>query len=588
MFSSIIFSKPLLTVTKRQFQSSKLVFARILATDGVDDLCLQIFKKRGHQVEMMKTLPEAELIKVIGDYDGLVVRSATKVTAKLLQHAKKMRVVGRAGVGIDNIDVTEATKHGVLVMNTPDGNTVSTAQLTMSLLCNLARHIPAANMSIKEGKWDRKSFTGVEITNKVLGIIGCGRIGQVVANCAKNMGMTVIGYDPVMSKEGFDTAGITQVDLKEIWKRSDFITCHTPLTKDTKNLINKNTLALCKFGVRIINCARGGIVDETDLLEGLQSGRVAGAALDVYTVEPPVPKGDQHLHLTALLAHPNLICTPHLGASTDEAQINVARDIAEQMCNVLDQKDYFGVVNVPYMSLASQQHMKPFMSLAETIGAMHAQIDPSTVTKVEVRTYGGRDISIATSASRQLLQAKVLIGLIKNRPGAPVPDLVSAPGLAKELGIEAIFSTEPPREATASNGPTYWNLVEVVVWRADGQTSRITGAVLGDAPHIVQVDQYRELFAFKPDLERGGSSCVLCFRNDDQPGAVSQVLEVLHAAQINIATLHVARSQATGTSSTEVKSALCFMSLDDDVPTNTLNLLKSLPSLSHVAKMKLR
>jgi D-3-phosphoglycerate dehydrogenase / 2-oxoglutarate reductase len=322
--------------------------ARILATDKVDPLCINIFKSRGHDVELVPTMPESELLKVIGNYDGLVVRSATKVTSKVLQAATKMRIVGRAGmvarepesilssflgVGVDNIDVQEATKCGVMVMNTPDGNTISTAQLAMSLLCNMARKIPTANMSVKEGKWIPKKFQGSELQGKTIGIIGCGRIGQVVAKLSKTMEMKVVGYDPTLSSETLSELGIVKLSLENLLKTSDFITIHTPMTTETKHLLNDTTLALCKRGVGLVNCARGGIIDEEALLRALESGQVGSAALDVFTSEPPKE------NLKSLLQHPNLVCTPHLGASTEEAQINVARDIAQQMCDVFDQKE---------------------------------------------------------------------------------------------------------------------------------------------------------------------------------------------------------------------------------------------------------
>lgn len=272
---------------RRSLHCSAPRFARVLCTDGVDELCVKIFQSRGHEVDLKETLPEAELLKIIGEYDGLVVRSATKVNPAVLKAATKMRVVGRAGVGVDNINVAEATKAGVMVMNTPGGNTISTAQLAVSLLCSMARKVPAANMSVKTGKWDRKSFTGVELNGKTIGIVGCGRIGQVVASCAKTMGMSVIGFDPIASAEDLNEVGIEKVSMESIFKKSDFITLHTPLTPDTANLINDTTIGMCKHGVHIVNCARGGIVDEAALLRALKSGKVAGAALDVYSTEPP-------------------------------------------------------------------------------------------------------------------------------------------------------------------------------------------------------------------------------------------------------------------------------------------------------------
>jgi len=267
-------SLPATAASPALFHTSRAAAVRVLALDDVDELCVKIFKERGHTVDVMKTMPEAELVKIIGDYEGLVVRSGTKVNANVLQHATKLRLVGRAGVGVDNISVADATKAGVLVMNTPGGNTISTAQLAVSLLANLARQLPAADMSIKAGKWDRKSFMGVELSGKTLGVVGCGRIGQVVAGIAQTMGMHVIGYDPVMTSEQLRDVGIERGDLDDIWAKCDFITVHTPLTPETANLVSDATIEKCKPGVRIINCARGGIVDEAALLRGLESGKV--------------------------------------------------------------------------------------------------------------------------------------------------------------------------------------------------------------------------------------------------------------------------------------------------------------------------
>eukprot|EP01036_Dinobryon_divergens_P029703 gene29703-38834_t len=404
---------------------------KILCTDGVDPCCVEILQQRGFKVTLIPTLPQAELIKIIGDYDGLVVRSATKVNAEVL----------KAGVGVDNIDVAAATKQGIMVMNTPGGNT---------------------------GKWDRKSFTGVEITGKVLGVVGCGRIGQVVASSATTMGM------------------------------------------QTKNLLNDATLAKCKKGVRLVNCARGGIIDEDALLRALESGQVAGAALDVFTSEPPKE------NLKALLQHPNLVCTPHLGASTDEAQLNVARDIAVQMADVLQQRDFVGVMNVSYLAASTNQHIQPFMQLAETLGAMAAQLGashPSAVKKVVLKTFGGRDVNITAKSARQLLEAKLLTGLIKHlRPGL------------------SVISEELPD----TSGSPYWNLVSVTVLGEDGtQACKVTGAVFGSTPHIVSVNDYSDLFAFRPE-----GNYILSFRNDDRPGAISEVLEILHDANVNIASLN--------------------------------------------------
>lgn len=513
-------------------------------------------------------MPEEELVKVIDKYDALVVRSATKVTPTILNAATKLRVVGRAGVGVDNIDINAATKAGVMVMNTPMGNTVSTAQLAMSLLCSMARKIPAADMAVKRGNWDKKGLEGVELLGKTLAIVGCGRIGQVVAASAGVMGMKVIGFDPVMTEMEMAEHGIKRADLADIWAQADFITIHAPLTEGTNKLINDDTIALCKDGVRIINCARGGIVDEQALLRGLQSGKVAGAALDVYSSEPP--KED----LAELIAHPNLVCTPHLGASTEEAQVNVARDIAVQISDVFDNKDYYGIINVSYMSAAMDPEMKPFMRLAETIGKMQACLTPGKPTSVEIRTWGGRSVNIATKVARQLLEAQVLKGLLRNAIPDSEPDLISAPGMARENGIASSISEELPENV----GSPYWNLVSVSLENENGHKTLITGAVFGNTPHIVQIDEYKDLFAFEPS-----GRCMIAFENDDQPGAISEVLEVLHRAEVNIASVNVAPS----IQKSDPPRAMCFMSLDDDVNSKSMAHLGRLSNVRSIVKIDL-
>lgn len=316
-----------------------IVRARILAADPIDAICGQVLSARGYDlVALPKTPNPSELIQEINTYEGLIVRSGTTVTPDIFAAASRLRIVGRAGVGIDNVDVADATRRGIMVMNVPDGNTRSTAELTLSLIMALARNIPAAAHSMKAGKWERSKFMGAELAGKVIGVIGTGRIGSTVAKWCKMLGMTVIAYDPNISTE-LTQAGVESVSLDDIFKRSDFITVHTPKTKQTTNLICSETLKKCKKGVRIINVARGGIIHEADLLEALNAGHVAGAALDVFTKEPPPPE------LASLCSHPNVICTPHLGASTAEAQINVARDIAIQMADALEGKSYVGVVN---------------------------------------------------------------------------------------------------------------------------------------------------------------------------------------------------------------------------------------------------
>ena len=329
-----------MTLTRVGRLIKNIVRARILAADPIDPICGEVLTSRGHElVARTKTPSPAELLTIIDNYDGLIVRSGTTVTQNVFESAPRLCIVGRAGVGIDNVDIAGASQRGVIVMNVPDGNTRATAELTFSLIMALARNVPAAVQSMKNGKWERSKFMGSELGGKVIGVVGTGRIGGKVGQWCKSLGMTVIGYDPVMSADAIANKDIKPVSLEDIFTRSDYITIHAPKTKDTTNLICSATLAKCKKGVRIINVARGGIINEGDLLEAVNSGQVAGAALDVFSKEPPPPE------LANLYTHPAIICTPHLGASTAEAQINVARDIAVQMADAFEGKGYNGIVN---------------------------------------------------------------------------------------------------------------------------------------------------------------------------------------------------------------------------------------------------
>lgn len=566
---------------KRSYHGSASHYARILATDGVDKSCITIFEERGHQVDLLKTMPEDELLSVIGKYDGMVVRSATKVTKNVLDNAIKMRLIGRAGVGYDNIDVNEASKHGIMVMNTPGGNTVSTAQLALSLIVNLARKLPQADMSVKDGKWDRSFFSkGVELRSKTLGIIGCGRIGQVVAQSAKEMGMEVIGYDPMMDTPTLNSLGINGMTIDNVLAKSDFITVHTPMTPHTKNLLNDETLAKCKKGVQLVNCARGGIIDEEALLRALESGQVAGAALDVFTTEPP----SKDSRLDGLIQHPNLICTPHLGASTEEAQLNVARDIAMQMCDAFDQEhgirtsgDYFNaIVNASYLSFSTNPDMKPFMSLAETMGSILSQMLRSKTDKVEsvtLKTYGARDIDISKNINaKRLLEACALKGIVKHIiEDGENTSLISAPVSAREIGLKSIISNEDPEEAGS-----YWNSISLEMQTQSGNVSKISGSVFGVEPHITKVNEYADIFTFSPD-----TNYALCFQNKDEPGAISQVLDILTRANVNLASMSTARASELN------MNALSFISLDNDVPQSAMKSLKKLPGLQNVVKIQL-
>src|SRR5208337_1231557 len=334
---------------------------RVLISDKLSPAAVAIFKERGVEVDVKPGLDKDELARIIGEYDGLAIRSATKVTAKLLERATKLKIVGRAGIGVDNVDIPAATARGVIVMNTPFGNSITTAEHAIALIFALARQLPAADLSTQAGKWEKNRFMGVELTGKTLGVIGCGNIGSIAASRALGLKMRVIAYDPFLSVERAAEIGVEKVELNDLLARADFITLHTPLTAQTKNILSAENLARTKKGVRIINCARGGLVDETALRAALDSGHVAGAAFDVFVEEPAIGN--------PLFGHPNVVCTPHLGAATTEAQENVALQVAEQMADYLTRGAISNAVNFPSITAEEAPRLKPFIALAEKLGS---------------------------------------------------------------------------------------------------------------------------------------------------------------------------------------------------------------------------
>lgn len=552
---------------RAHLHASRPALAKILCADSIDPVCIQIFKERGHEVDYKVGLSKEELLNIIPQYHGLVVRSATKVTGDVIAAADKLVVIGRAGVGVDNIDLPAATKKGVMVMNTPGGNTVSTAQLAFSLLAVSARSLARADMSMKEGKWERSKFMGTELAGKTLAVVGCGRIGQQVAKWGQAFDMTVVGFDPVLPAASFKELGIKKCDLDKIWPQADFITLHTPLTPDTKNLINSESLAQMKKGVHIVNCARGGIVNEMDLLASLEAGHVGGAALDVYEKEPPGESTKK------LLAHPNVSCTPHLGASTEEAQVNVAKDIAVQMCDTLESKDFVGVCNVGYMSIAQNKAIRPFSELAQQLGRVASQFALGKITKLTVSTWGQTDISITSPDARALLKAQALVGFLSTVDTQGVlPGIVNAPFLAEEVGVAGEALKESP--ALASIASPYRNLITVEAHVEGGGVTSVTGSVFGNEPCLVSLDNYKNF----PALNLNDGS-VLKFRNTDEPGAISGVLDVLEEHKVNIANLTLGRQDAD--------LALCLMSVDGEVPAAAVEQLKALAQLNDVRTAKL-
>ena len=413
---------------------------KVLISDALSPAAVQIFKDRGIEVDFQPNLgkDKDKLAEIIGNYDGLAIRSATKATAKIIEKAARLKVIGRAGIGVDNVEIPAATAKGIIVMNTPFGNSITTAEHAITLMLALAREIPQADASTQAGKWEKNRFMGVEITGKTLGVIGCGNIGSIVADRALGLRMKVIAFDPFLSPERAKDIGVEKVDLEDLFKRADFITLHTPLTDKTRNIIDASALAKMKKGVRIINCARGGLVDEQALVDGLNSKHVAGAAFDVFVEEPATSN--------VLFGHPNVICTPHLGAATTEAQENVALQVAEQMSDYLLSGAISNAVNFPSITAEEAPKLRPFIELAEKLGSFAGQLTESGIIKVQI-TYEGHVAEMKIKA----LTSAVLSGLL--RPMLGDVNVVSAPVVAKERGM--VVDEVDPRGAERLREPDH-------------------------------------------------------------------------------------------------------------------------------------
>ena len=473
---------------------------RVLISDALSPAAVQIFKDRGVEVDFQPNLgkDKEKLAAAIDGFDGLAIRSATKVTAKLLEQAKGLKVIGRAGIGVDNVDIPAATARGIIVMNTPFGNSITTAEHAITLMLSLARQIPEADASTRAGKWEKNKFLGVEIFAKTLGIIGCGNIGSIVADRAIGLKMKVIAYDPFLSAERALDLGVEKVELDELWQRADFITLHTPLTDRTRNIINADTLKLTKKGVRLINCARGELVDEAALVAALKSGHVAGAAIDVFPEEPPPAD-------SPLFALPNVVCTPHLGASTVEAQENVALQVAEQMSDYLLRGAISNAVNFPSISAEEAPKLKPFVALAEKLGSFAGQLTETGLQRVQI-TYEGDVAQMNTRALTSAALAELLRPMLQN------VNVVSAPIVAKERGIVV---DETRREAAGD----YESLITVTV-TTDRQSRHVSGTVFADGrPRIVNIKGIRMDAEFGPSM--------IYITNLDKPGFIGKFSSTL-------------------------------------------------------------
>ncbi|XP_037682176.1 D-3-phosphoglycerate dehydrogenase [Choloepus didactylus] len=462
---------------------------KVLISDSLDPCCRKILQDGGLKVVEKQNLSKEELIAELQDCEGLIVRSATKVTADVINAAEKLQVVGRAGTGVDNVDLEAATRKGVLVMNTPNGNSLSAAELTCGMIMCLARQIPQATASMKDGKWERKKFMGTELSGKTLGILGLGRIGREVATRMQSFGMKTVGYDPIISPELSASFGVQQLPLEEIWPLCDFITVHTPLLPSTTGLLNDSTFAQCKRGVRVVNCARGGIVDEGALLRALQSGQCAGAALDVFTEEPPQDR--------ALVNHDNVISCPHLGASTKEAQSRCGEDIAVQFVDMVKGKSLVGVVNAQALTSAFCPHTKPWIGLAEALGTLMRAWAGSLKGTIQVVTQGA---SLKNTAN--CLGPAVVVGLLKEGSSQMDVNLVNAKLLVKEAGLNVTTSHSPAAPGEQGRGDC---LLTVALADAPYQA---TGLVQGTTPVLQTLNGA----VFRPEVPLRRGLPLLMFR----------------------------------------------------------------------------
>jgi D-3-phosphoglycerate dehydrogenase len=526
---------------------------RILLSDSLAPQGLEVLRRNPElHFDLRPELKPAELADAIGDYDALIIRSRTKVTAEIIDRAAKLKVIGRAGVGIDNVEVEAATRRGIVVMNSPLGNSVTTAEHTITLMLALARHIPSADASVKSGKWERASFLGVEVCGKTLGVVGLGNIGRIVADRAFGLKMKVIAFDPILTAEAASRLGIELVAIDEIYSRSDFISVHTPLTDDTRGMIDAIAFKKMKKGVRIINCARGGIVDEPALLAAIESGKVAGAALDVFVDEPP-PKDHP------LLKSPAVIATPHLGAATDEAQVQVAVDIAQQVSDFLLLGAIRYAVNIPTLSPQELEAIRPHLELGEKLGRLTAQLISQAPSQVTVG-LGGE----AANHNAEPITAAVLKGLLARFLEQEL-NFVNAPLIARERGIRVTETRS--REVT-----DYINTLTLSV-RTASASHEVGGAVIGNRGlRVISIDGFR--------VEAVPEGYFLMLHNRDVPGVVGSVGTMLGQAGINIAGLELGRDRVGGT-------ALSLVEVDGPVPAAVLERLKTLPAITSAALIKL-
>ena len=517
---------------------------KVLISDKLSETSVGILKDRGLEVDFQPGLPADELVKILGDYDGLAIRSATKVTAEVIEavEGKSLKVIGRAGIGVDNVDLAAATKAGIVVMNTPFGNAVTTAEHAVTMMLSLARMIPAAHVSTVAGKWEKSVFVGSEVTGKTLGLIGCGNIGSIVADRAQGLKMRVIGFDPYLTPDRAKQIGVEKVELEELLTRSDFISLHTPLTDETRNIIDADAMMKMKKGARLVNCARGGLVDEVALRGALETGHLAGAAVDVF-VEEPAKKN-------ILFEAPNLIATPHLGASTLEAQEKVAQQVAEQMANFLVDGAVENALNMPSMTAEEAPILMPYMALGRKLGSFVGQVTRQGIKTVKVEFEGH-----ASELNGEPVTASVLAGLME--PVMDAANIVNAATLASSRGIEV--------SAVTHDRPCdYQTLIRVTVQYEGGERTVVGTLVAGSMPRIASVQGIA--------VECGFPERLLYIRNYDKPGFIGDVGKLCGERGINIATFHLGRREDGG-------EAICLIEIDSDPDDGFMESLRALPNV---------
>ncbi len=516
---------------------------KVLISDKLSAAALDIFRRRGVDADFKPGLSPAELRAIIGSYDGLAIRSATKVTKELLDAATNLKVVGRAGIGVDNVDIRSATARGVVVMNTPHGNTITTAEHAIAMMFALAREIPQADASTRAGKWEKNRFLGVELTGKTLGVIGCGNIGSIVANRGVGLHMKVVAYDPYLSEKKALDLGVEKADLDTLLERADFITLHTPLTDATRNILSREALAKTRKGVRVINCARGGLLEEVALAEAIKSGHVAGAALDVFENEPATD--------SPLFALDNVVCTPHLGAATEEAQENVARQIADQICDFLLTGAISNAINMASVTAEEAPRLRPYMELCRLLGAFAGQLTQArdgAIKRVSIEFEG-----LAAGLNTRPMTAAALAGLMS--PLMAGVNMVNAGIAARDHGIDVA-------ETVHDRPSEYQTLVRITIGAGDMERSVAGTLFAGSRPRIVEIKGIKVEADFAPHM--------LYVTNQDKPGFIGRFGATLAGAGINIATFHLGRAEREG-------DAICLVSVDETVPEDVLAMVRTLP-----------